>query len=117
MTVDRIAWTGAAHRIGPWSRRKPGQVDLDPDLEQQQDDADVGEQLELVVIGDVAGRERREAEPDREVPDDRREMQATGQPAGRDGGEQDEADLEDGRRRGVHRRMVPGRTGRPGGVP
>ena len=90
---------------------QPGQVDLDPDLEQEQDDADVGEQLELVVVGDVAGRERREAEADDEVPDDRREPEPPREPAARHGRQQDQADLEDGRRGGVHLAMVPAAVG------
>ncbi len=81
---------------------QPGQVDLDADLEQQQHDTDVGQQLELLAVGDVARRERREAEPDRQVADDRGEVQPAREPAGGDRGQQDEADLEDGRRLGVH---------------
>ena len=88
-----------------------GQVDLHPDLEQEQDDADVGQQLELVVIGDVAGRERREAEADGEIPDDRREPESTRNEAARHGRQQDQADLEDGRRGGVHLAMVPAVVG------
>ena len=47
-------------------------VDLDAYLEQQQDYADVGKQLELVVVGNIARRERRNQETDREIADDRR---------------------------------------------
>ena len=65
---------------------QPGQVDLDPDLEQQQDDADVGQELELVRIGDVARRERREPETDGEIADDRRRAEPPRQPAACDGG-------------------------------
>ena len=89
-----------------------GQVDLDADLEQEQHDPDVGQQLELLAVGDVAGRERREAQPDGEVADDRGEVQAARQPAGGDRGQEDEADLEDGRRVGVHPGMVPARARR-----
>ena len=85
-----------------------GQVDLDADLEQEQHDPDVGQQLELLAVRDVARRERREAQPDREVADDRGEVQAAREPAGGDRGEEDEADLEDGRRVGVHPGMVAG---------
>ena len=84
-----------------------GQVDLDADLEQEQHDPDVGQQLELLAVRDVARRERREAQPDRQVADDRGEVQAARQPAGGDRGQEDEADLEDGRRVGVHPGMVP----------
>ena len=34
------------------------QVDLDADLEEEQDDTDVGQQMELLRIGDIARRER-----------------------------------------------------------
>ena len=94
---------------------QPCQVDLDADLEQEEHDPDVGEQLELLVVGHVAGRERREAEPDGQVADDRREMQPARDPARGDRGKQDEADLEDGRRLGVHLGMVPGASGRQAG--
>ena len=88
-----------------------GQVDLDADLEQEQHDPDVGQQLELLAVRDVARRERREAQPDRQVADDRGEVQAARQPAGGDRGQEDEADLEDGRRVGVHPGMVPAGRG------
>ena len=42
------------------SRPDPQEVDLDADLEQEQDDAEVGQELELLAIGDVARRERRD---------------------------------------------------------
>ncbi len=90
---------------------EPRQVDLDADLEQEQDDADVREELQLLMIGDIARRERREGEADGQVADDGGEMQPTSQPAGRDRSDQDQADLEDGRRRGVHLAMVPGSAG------
>ena len=61
---------------------QPGEVHLDPDLEQQQHDADVGQQLELLVVGDIARRERREPQADGQVADDRGEMRAVG-PASR----------------------------------
>ena len=97
---------------------QPCQVDLDADLEQEEHDPDVGEQLELLVVGHVAGRERREAEPDGQVADDRREMEPARDPARGDRGEQDQADLEDGRRLGVHLGMVPGvRVVRPASRP
>ena len=88
---------------------QPGEVHLDADLEQEEDHADVGQQLELLVVGDVARGERREPQPDGQVADDRGEMQPSCQPAGGDRREQDEADLEDGRGRAGHPRMVRGR--------
>ena len=52
--VEITTWSGAAQSSGPWSRRSRAEVHLDADLEEQQHDADVGEQLELVVVRDVA---------------------------------------------------------------
>ena len=95
---------------------QPGEVHLDPDLEQEQDHADVGQQLELLVVGHVARREWREPQADRQVADDRGEMEPSRQPAGGDRREQDEADLEDGRGRAGHARMVRGRSGPTGGA-
>ncbi len=80
-----------------------GQVHLDADFEQEQDHADIGKKLELLPIGDVPRRERREPEPDGEIADDRRQVKSTGHPARRDRREQDEPDLQDRGRLGVHR--------------
>ena len=66
-------WSGAAQHELAVLAAEPGDVDLDADLEQQQHDADVGEQHELVVVGDVARRERRHRQPHDEVADDRRQ--------------------------------------------
>ena len=81
-----------------------GEVDFDAHLEQQQDDADVGEELELRPVGDVAGREWRDRQPHREVPDDGGQPKPPGDPAGRRGHQEDDAQLEDRRRGRVHRR-------------
>ena len=86
---------------------KADEVHLDPDLEQQQDDADVGEQLELAPVGDEARGERGDGQTERQVPDDRRQPDTPGRPAERRGSEEQEADLED-RWRGVHQGMVSG---------
>ena len=109
ITVDRTTWSGRGPQDRPVVASQPAEVHLDPDLEQEQHDPDVGKQLELLVVGDVPRRERGEAKADRQVPDDRRQTESPRQPAGGDGREQDEADLEDGRRGGVHRAMVRGR--------
>ena len=106
---DDLGRPGQQHRAVVASQL--GQVDLDADLEQEQHDPDVGQQLELLAVRDVARRERREAQPDRQVADDRGEVQAARQPAGGDRGQEDEADLEDGRRVGVHPGMVAGQAG------
>ena len=87
-------------RCGPQQRTvvstQPLEIHLDPDLEQEEDDAHVGEQFELLAIGHIARRERRHAEPDQQVPDDRRQPEPARQPAAGRGGQQDRADLEDG---------------------
>ena len=84
------------------------QVDLDPDLEQQQHDSDVGEQLQLVAIGDVAGRERRDRQPHDEVADDRGQGQPSCQPAGCGRRQQHRAEFQD-REGGGHPHRVRGR--------
>ena len=86
-------------------------IHLDADLEEQEDDSQVGEQLDLVAIGDVPGRERRDHDAKQEVPDHRRQPDATGKPTEARRGEQDEADLED--RRG---RFHPGILGEGAGL-
>ena len=70
------------------------EVDLDADLEQEQDDPDVGQELDLVAVGDVAGRERRHGEPGREVADDGREPELARDPAERRREQQREPDVE-----------------------
>ena len=70
------------------------EVDLDADLEQEQHDPDVGQELDLVAVGDVAGRERRHGEPGREVADDGREPELARDPAERRGEQQREPDVE-----------------------
>ena len=94
-----------------------GDVDLDADLEQEQHDAEVGEQLKLLVVGDVAGRERRHEHADREVAHDRRQAQPTCDPAGERRDEQEQPELEDRERRRIHSRIVrgPERAKRPTG--
>jgi hypothetical protein len=87
-----------------------GDVDLDAHLEQEQHDADVGEELELLVVGHVARRERRDQHADREVADDRRQPQSPGYPARERGEEQEQAQLEDRQGRRFHLRILRGRT-------
>ena len=87
--------------IWPCSRPESPEVDLDADLEQQQHHADVGEQLELLAVGDVAGREGRDGEAESEVADNRRQPETPRQPAGGDGRNEERAELED-RRRAFH---------------
>ena len=49
---------------------EPKDVDLDPDLKEQQDDPDVREQLQLLAMRHEAGCERRHEGSDRQVADD-----------------------------------------------
>ena len=72
------------------------EVDLDTDLEEQEHHAHVREQLELLPVGHEAGRERRHGDTERQVADDGGKPEASGEPAGRDGGQQQRAELEDG---------------------
>ena len=51
---------GCHRASAPWSRAARSRSDLDPDLEQEQHDADVGQQLQLLAVRDVARGERRE---------------------------------------------------------
>ena len=84
------------------SRRMRAEIHLDPDLEEQEHDADVGEELDLLPVGDIARRERRHRDAEQQVADDGGQTDPPGDPAEARGAEQDEADLED-RRRGLHR--------------
>ena len=88
---------------------EPRDVDLDADLEQEQHDADVGEQHELLVVRDVAGRERRDEHADREVADDRREPQTARRETRQGRHEQQQPELEDRQRRRFHGCIVRGR--------
>ena len=54
MTVESTTWSGAAQQQPAVVAPQPAEVHLDADLEQEQHDADVGQQLELVVVRDVA---------------------------------------------------------------
>ena len=71
------------------------EVDLDTDLEEQEHHADVCEQLELLPVGDEAGRERRHGDTERQVADDGGKPEPTGEPTGRDRSQQQRAELED----------------------
>ena len=73
-----------------------GQIQLDANFEEEEDHADVGEDLELMTVGDVAGGKRGEDEPDGEVAQDRRQAGAPCQPAGDSRSQQDKTDFEDG---------------------
>src|SRR5207245_11698040 len=55
--------------------REGTQVELDADLEEEQDDADVGEDLDLVSIDDVPRRERTDRETDHEIAEHGRETE------------------------------------------
>ncbi len=81
-------------------------IDLDADLEEEQHDADVREHLELVTIRDVAGRELRHEDPDGEVADHRGERDAPRRPARERREREDEPELEDRRRRRLHRQSA-----------
>ncbi len=82
------------------------QVDLDPNLEQQERDPDVGQELDLVPIGDVAGREARHGKPDQQVSDDRRQADPSRDPTGAGRDQQHDRDVEDQRSRALHRPAV-----------
>jgi hypothetical protein len=84
-------------------------VDLDPDLEEKQDDADVCEELELVAVDGVARRERRDQQADDHVADDGRQAESPHQEARARSGEEHQADLEDRGSACVHR-LEPART-------
>ena len=102
--------TGAAQSTGRVLAPKLADVDLDADLEQQEDRPDLGEQADLSPIGDVAGGERRDGEPDRQVADDRRQAQPPREPACSGCGEEDRSDLENGDGRVLHGRDGTGRA-------
>ena len=68
--------SASARASAPSFAAQPPQVDLDADLEQQQDRADLGEQVDLGPVGDVAGGEWRDRDADREVTDDGRKARA-----------------------------------------
>ena len=87
------------------------EVDLDADLEEQQDRPDLGEQVDLAPVSDVARRKRRDGDSDGEIADDGRQRKTPGEPAGERRREQDCPDLEDGDRVVVHVRMVRGAEG------
>jgi uncharacterized pyridoxal phosphate-dependent enzyme len=90
------------------------EVDFDPDLEEQQHHADVSQELELVPVGDVAGRERRDCETDDEIADDRGQAHPSGEPACRGCRQQECTELQD--RNGCrHGARVPGGTLDPPG--
>src|SRR4029079_16504213 len=74
------------------------------------------EELKLLVVGHVAGGERRDQHADRQIADDRRQPKPPGDPARERGEEQQEAQLEDRQRRRLHganRTGRPDRRGRP----
>ena len=71
------------------------QVELQPDAEHQQDDADLGELAGEGVVGHEARRVRPHDEPGQQVADDRREPQAEGQIAADQGGGQPARQCED----------------------
>ena len=70
------------------------EVDLDADLEQEQDHPDVGQELDLVAVGDVPGRERRDGQPGRQVADDSRQPELARQPAEPGREQERQADVE-----------------------
>ena len=56
------------------------QVDLDADLEQQEDDTDIGQDVELVAVDDISWRERRDREADEKVAEHGRQPDPPSQP-------------------------------------
>ena len=90
-------------------------VDLDADLEQEQHDADVGEELDLVAVRDVAGRERRDDQARHEIADHRGKAQPARDPSERRRQQERQADVEQ-EVAGVHGTRIPaGRISEPGG--
>jgi hypothetical protein len=87
----------------PTFAAKLARIDLDSDFEEQQHDADVGEELELMPIGNVTGRERRHQQADEHVADHRRQSEPPEEESRTRRCEQHEADLEDGGGACIHR--------------
>ena len=82
------------------------EIDLDPDLEQEQDDADIREEGDLLAVRNVPGRERGHGEARGQVPDDGRQPDLAGDPAETRGEQQHETQIEDERRR-LHGPSIP----------
>src|SRR5947207_15768288 len=82
------------------------QVDLDADLEQQEDDTDIGQDVELVAVDDISWRERRDREADEKVAEHGRQPDPPSQPPSARGGQEDDRNLEDRRRRSHARRVA-----------
>src|SRR5438270_278700 len=88
-----LRWHG-----GEDTERLPAQrakVELDPDLEQQQNHPNVGENLDLVTVGHVSRRERADDEADDEIADDRRKTQVARRESDQRRAKKDDTDLED----------------------
>ena len=83
------------------------EVDLDPDLEQQEHDTQLGHELELVAVRLVAGRERGDREAGGEIADHRRQPELARDPPEPGGEQEREADIEDEVGR-LHGRRITG---------
>ena len=66
-------WHERPGQRDPADREQFLDVELEPDAEHQQDDADLGELLGEVPVGDEAGRRRPHDDPGEEIADDGRE--------------------------------------------
>ena len=71
--------------------------EMEPDAEHQQNDADLGELVGDVLVGDIAGRERPDQDAGEQIADQRRELEAMHQYAQGEG--EHEADGEGGNER------------------
>ncbi len=72
-------------------------IELDPHLEEEEHDADVCKEEQLLTLGYVAGGEWRNEKTDREVADDGWQTKASGNPAGDGCRQEDKADFKNGR--------------------
>jgi hypothetical protein len=94
-------------------------VELQPDDEEQERDAQLGEELELAARLDEAGHARPDRHPDRDVRDHDRQPQPDGQHPGDGRDDQDRGDLDEDVLGEVHRgeRRLHGRPEYRGAVP
>ena len=73
---------------------------MEPDAEHQEDDADLGELVGDVLVGDVARRERTDKDAGDQIADERRKLEAVRQHAEAEG-----EPKTDGKRRDERRHM------------
>ena len=91
---------------------QPAHVELDADLEEQQDDPEIGQQLDLLTVRlGVLGQELEGDDADDEVADDGRQAQTARDVPEDGGGQEDGAELEDGQGRRLHGGSLPSPVG------